>query len=364
MKLQQSKNLAWFAFAILLFWGLLALLFATESYLSDMYEGTPFPFLRSLGYSLARYSIWALLSPAVLWLAHSVRPSQRTRFICVHLAGGVATALLQAWLFAVIFFPLYRSEHTSRYGLWRSMLAYHFASNLVTYFAITGIAVGFGYYSRLREREARESEIEALLARAELEVLRAQLQPHFLFNTLHAISALVTKDPVAADRMLARLGDLLRMALNDNGRMEVRLAEEIDMLTAYLDIQQIRFGHRLRVDWEIQPSTLNAAIPHFLLQPLVENAIRYAIAASSSPGAVRISSQRQQESLALQVEDDGPGTDLASLREGIGLANTRARLTRTYGSRHAFELSSVPGQGFKVTIRVPFRNELAPEAVA
>ena len=219
MKLQQSKNLARFAFAILLFWGLLALLFATESYLSDMYEDTPFPFLRSLGYSLARYSIWALLSPAVLWLAHSVRPSQRTRFICVHLAGGVATALLQAWLFAVIFFPLYRSEHTSRYGLWRSMLAYHFASNLVTYFAITGIAVGFGYYRSLAasaKLAPRRSKL--LLARAELEVLRAQLQPHFLFNTLHAISALVTKDPVAADRMLARLGDLLRIALNDNGK--------------------------------------------------------------------------------------------------------------------------------------------------
>jgi two-component system LytT family sensor kinase len=221
------------------------------------------------------------------------------------------------------------------------------------------------YYQQFRERERQAAELEKHLARARLQALKMQLQPHFLFNTLNGIAALNYEDPRAANLMLARLSELLRMTLEDNDAPEVSLRQELDFNRRYLELEQIRLGDRLTVTLEIAPETLDAVVPNLLLQPLVENAIRHGIAPYSARGKISIQAHRNNGTLHLRVADNGPGRRRdqgAASGTGVGLKNTTARLWQLYGDAQRLELKTAERGGWIVEITIPFRAVETPDA--
>lgn len=216
-------------------------------------------------------------------------------------------------------------------------------------------------------RESRDREqLEVQLAQAQVQSLKLQLHPHFLFNALNTITALIGQDPGAAERMVSGLSDLLRLSLRHATEQEVPLERELEILQHYLEIQRIRFADRLTVRYDIDDAVRQAMVPNLLLQPLVENAIRHGIAPRAAPGSVLVSARLEGDTLRLTVEDDGVGPGPSSGGEGIGLRNTRARLERLYGDRQHLELRGGPDGGFIVRIDIPFRSvaERPTESVA
>ena len=235
------------------------------------------------------------------------------------------------------------------------------------YFAIVGATHALDYYRRFRERELHAAQLEGQLAQTQLQMLKMQLHPHFLFNTLNAISALMHRDLDLADRMIARLGDLLRMTLQNSGTQEVGFRHELEFIRAYLEIEQARLGPRLKVSMKCEPEVMDAAVPNLVWQPVVENAIRHGIAPRPEGGRLWMRAQRIGNRLHMEVSDDGPGLPdgpAGVLGKGIGLSNTRARLEQLYGGDHHFELSNRPGGGLCVTLTIPFRVVPPDEADA
>jgi two-component system LytT family sensor kinase len=244
----------------------------------------------------------------------------------------------------------------------------HFYLWFLAYWILVGVHEAWRNYRRFTEGELRASQLEARLAQAQLEVLKGQLHPHFLFNTLHAISTLIHRDPDAADEMLAQLSDLLRMTLNTVGVQEVPLQQELEFLRRYLDIQQTRFADRLKVIVDVPSDTLDVKVPNQVLQPLVENAIHHGVDARRGDGLVEIRARAEGDMLRLEVRDDGPGlrsTPGAAPKpagSGIGLSNTRARLHELYGPKSALELADYPAGGTLVSLLIPLRRA-QPEPV-
>jgi two-component system LytT family sensor kinase len=227
----------------------------------------------------------------------------------------------------------------------------------VLYFAVK-------YYADLQAQTEQRLKAESLAARAQLDALRYQLNPHFLFNTLNAISTLIVQnETAAANRMIARLADFLRLSLEDGGSAEVPLASELEFVNRYLEIERVRFGDRLEIRYEIEAETLSIPVPNLILQPLVENAIRHAIAPRETGGRLEIEAKRTGDLLCLEVRDDGPELNgkWSIGASGVGLSNTRARLNELYGPAHRFELRLVEGGGCAVSIGVPLRKK--PEAL-
>src|SRR5688572_20093375 len=213
------------------------------------------------------------------------------------------------------------------------------------------------YYRESRERAVRASQLETRLVEAQLTTLQQQLHPHFLFNTLHAISALMHRDVDAADRTLMRLSDLLRLTLERLGEQEVTLAAELDFLRKYLEIERTRFADRLVVRYDIQPQALDAPVPTLLLQPLAENAIKHGVARKSGAGHIDITARRDHDKLWIEVRDDGVGLSedaLTALQKGIGVSTTRARLQHQFGADYRFEFHRL-AQGVGVVVAVPWR---------
>jgi LytS/YehU family sensor histidine kinase len=228
--------------------------------------------------------------------------------------------------------------------------------NLPIYWIIVSIAQALTHYRRAQERERRAIELEARLTEARLDALRMQLHPHFLFNTLHAISTLVHKDPNAADEMIGNLSELLRAALDTSDRQEVTLGEELSFLDHFLEIQQTRFGERLRVERQVDTALLAAYVPTLILQPLVENAIRHGVEPHPGPGVIAIAARREGEGLRLTVRDNGAGPKPAAReREGIGLANTRARLEQLYGATARLRFSAA-AEGYTAELEIPYHE--------
>ncbi|WP_179862205.1 sensor histidine kinase [Longibacter salinarum] len=223
---------------------------------------------------------------------------------------------------------------------------------------------GIKYYRDMEAERERAIRAEGHAHRAELQALRYQLNPHFLFNTMNAISTLVAEGRSSdAERMIARLSDFLRLTLENDAAPEAPLVEEIDFTRRYLEIEQIRFGDRLSTTIDVDADTMSACVPTLLLQPLVENAIRHGIAANEEGGTVRVSARRAGQRLLLRVEDDGRGfNESMKLKEGIGLSNTRARLDALYHGNHRFEIAPSDGGGCIVSIDIPLRTETAPVA--
>jgi signal transduction histidine kinase len=236
----------------------------------------------------------------------------------------------------------------------------------VAIFAIIGVAHATFYYRETQQRALLNAQLETRLVAAHLQTLQAQLHPHFLFNTLHAISVLMHRDVQAADRMLVQLSDLLRMTLDAAARPEIRLSEEMDFLSKYLQIEQVRLGDRLSVDFDVDNDVLDAMVPALILQPLVENAIKHGIAPDTRPGRVAVAARQDGEMLVMTVTDTGPGPSeraMASLSTGIGVSNTRARLSTKFGARFRFEFQR-HRDSFTVLVAIPLRQEPVAAATA
>ena len=332
-------------------WTAVAVFFASQTYLSYKYSGGQAHLWLVLKMNLIEWYLWGLLAPGIVWLARRF-PLEREhwgRSLAVHSVAGVGVSLLK-WTLNNLF---------RRYllGFPKGMyLIYVFHQNFVTYWIVVAATQGYLYYSRYREGELRTAQLSAQLAQAQLQALRMQLHPHFLFNTLNAISTLVHKDPEIADRMIARLSDLLRLTLENIGVQEVRLAQELQFLERYLEIERMRFPDRLQVRMHIAPETLDARAPYLILQPIVENAIRHGIAPRSTLGTVEIRADCKNDRLILEVRDDGPGISPDRIpKDGVGISSTRARLERLYGPAHQFELRNAAEGGLVVTLAMPFR---------
>ena len=332
-------------------WTVVALFFASQTYLSYRYSGGQAHIGIILKINLGDWYLWGLLAPGIMWLARHF-PFQRKHWVpstTVHLVAGVGIALLKWWLD-----NLFRHHILGLPG--STSLVYAFHGNFVTYAILVAATQGYLYYQGYRKGELRSAELTAQLAEAQLEVLRMQLHPHFLFNTLNSIATLIHKDPDAADRMTARLSDLLRMTLGNEGVQEIPLAQELEFLESYVEIERTRFSDRLVVRIDAAPDTLDASTPYLILQPLVENAIRHGIAARASPGCVVVRSARDGKMLSLEVKDDGPGIKSDAVpRSGVGISSTRARLEKLYGEEHRFELINAAEGGLVVKLAFPFR---------
>jgi signal transduction histidine kinase len=232
----------------------------------------------------------------------------------------------------------------------------YFLFYLLVFWLVLGIAYALDFYRRYRERELHAAHLEGQLAVAQLQVLKMQLQPHFLFNTLHAISALIHQNVEVADRMVARLGELLRTTLDSAGIQEVSLRQELAFIEPYLEIEQARLGPRLTIRIEAEASILDARLPNLLLQPLVENAVRHGVAAHAGPGVIEIRACRERDLLKLTIRDNGRGLS-SNYVEGVGVSNTRARLRQLYGAAQRFEMHNHPEGGLLVTVALPYREE-------
>jgi hypothetical protein len=241
--------------------------------------------------------------------------------------------------------------------LHRALFRFQFAAPI--YWWIVCGCWALDHFKESRDRERRALELEARLTQAQLQALKMQLQPHFLFNALNAIATLVHENPNAAEDMIGALSHLLRLSLDVSSENEVRLEKELEFLDRYLEIQETRFGDRLQVRWEVEPSVRSAAVPPFLLQPLVENAIRHGIETRERGGLVTIRGQRLADTLRLEVCDDGGGIGdrgWPGIGQGIGLSNTKARLQALYGSRHQFRLTANRPSGVCACIEIPFHT--------
>lgn len=345
-------------------WALIGLLFAIWPMIDPLTEEVPPSQVLS---EVLRWCLWGLLAPIMWWLAQRFPLERR------HLAGRLAINLVAGLGITSIFvfLDLIKREviHTAAKFVQKGELQFTTPRDwsalfwgveyfLLTYFCIVAAIHAYLYYEKYRERELKSSRLEAQLALARLEVLKIQLHPHFLFNTLNAISALMHRDVDAADRMIALLSDLLRLSLDKDDRHQVSLRSELQFLERYLAIEKIRFRDRLVVDMDIDPPCLEAQVPRLILQPLVENSIRHGIAVRSAAGHVAIKARRKGNRLDLTVSDDGPGISGKPVREGVGLANTRARLEQIYGPDHRFEL--VNGSdigGLSVQLEIPFEKQ-------
>lgn len=315
---------------------------------------------QAVSYALGDWYVFAVLSIPVVGLSRRFQfeAGGRLSSVVVHACGSVVFSLLYMVLRAGV-------------GMWQSggrfsdafqpllVKTWHF--NLLIYWVIVAVTFAFDYYRKFRERELSAAELQKQLAQAKLQALQMQLNPHFLFNSLHSIAALMHQDIERADGMIARLSDLLRAALDSSDTQEVTLREELDLLKRYLAIEQIRFGDRLKVEIEASPDILDARVPNLILQPLVENAIRHGIEPHAKPGRIELRAERSNGALVLEVSDNGNGIRANEpMSEGVGLFNTRTRLRTLYGDSHGFELSPCPQGGLLVRLRIPFRTRSKP----
>jgi signal transduction histidine kinase len=346
---------------VFLFWTLIGLSFASQFYFASYKAGRPVTWGQAVGWSLGDWYVWAVMSLPIVQLARRFRFDgvKWGRNVAIHLAASAVCSLGYMALRAGV------GQAQSRLGgtpvsfaeTFNPLLVKTFHFNLLIYWVIVSVSHAFDYYRQMQERELRAAELEKRLAQARLQALQMQLNPHFLFNSLHAISALVHKDAELADQMITRLSDLLRYALESTDAQEVPLRQELDFLRRYLEIEQTRFGDRLSVRLEIAPETLDALVPNLLLQPLVENAIRHGIEPRAKPGRIELRSRRESGQLKLEVRDNGVGLSPdREVEEGVGLSNTRARLKQLYGDRHRFELAEEPSGGLAVRLELPFHT--------
>jgi two-component system, LytTR family, sensor kinase len=233
-----------------------------------------------------------------------------------------------------------------------------------TYLPIVFIAYVMFYYSTLKDRERRSAQLEAQLTKANLQALKSQLQPHFLFNTMHSISALMLTDVSAADKMMTRLSELLRMSLEDGMQQMTTLSRELEFVNGYLEIEKMRLGERLSVFLDISPDTLDAQVPHLLLQPLVENAVKHGIASLSSKGQLSISGRHEADTLHIIIRDNGPGfagSNGSSQKRGLGIRTSQERLRNLYGGNQSLQFARPSDGGTELTIRIPFRQTIQKE---
>ena len=347
----------------LVLWTVPALLSAVETQMYLSSAGHPRPLWYTFAAEGLGWYAWALLTPAIITLAERMRLTwpPRAKVVASHLAMLVAGALLHALVDTTclrhfVLMPPMRPPPPFPVAVWHMIVSYAPVS-LVSYALIVGAGMALGLARELRVREQREAVLGEALARAELSALRSQLQPHFVFNTLHSIGLLVREgDTQRAQRVVQLFADVLRNVLHADATAEVPLAAELDVLARYLAIEETRFEDRLRVQWCTDPALGDALVPALVLQPLVENAIRHGIAPRAAASVLEIGSARDGNAVRLWVRDDGVGVEDAARDDGIGLRNTRARLAGLYGDRASLTLARADGGGTIATVRLPYHE--------
>jgi two-component sensor histidine kinase len=350
-------------------WAVLGVIYAAPIYVEVRAEQHGHMAWRIFLWGILTWGAWAPLTPAITWLArqYSLVGEAWKRSLIVHVpAFLLMSALHSAAATAVtLWIQPFDNMGDSPKEFWPRFIGRlqgSFGSDLLVYGAVIGVFYAIDYYRKYREREFLASRLEAQLAQAQLDSLRMQLHPHFLFNTLNGIVGLVRDNKnSAAVNMLVGLSDLLRHTLEYSSRHEVELREEINFIKLYLSIQEMRFSDRLRIDLDNDPRTTKALVPNLILQPLTENALRHGIGRSAESGLVGISSSVQDGYLRLTVYDEGAGLpDDWQLKSstGIGLANTAARLQQLYNDDHEFDIRNRDGDGVEVVIVMPFKTSL------
>lgn len=337
---------------------LVTLLDASRNYIAMVLLERPMLWRDALRFAAPSWILVGMLAPLPLIMARRVTIDRHhwRGPLAIHLAGALVFSLTHVLATAVyLAWPAFRG-----FSGVVSKASNAFIVDMILYAAIAGVAHALQYYQQARERELAAHQLQASLTEARLEVLRGQLNPHFLFNTLNAISTLALdghKDQVV--RTLGYLSELLRASLDDGRPQEVRLDDELELLEHYLAIQRIRHGERLAIVIDVDPSVREALVPGMILQPLVENAITHGVARVPGQGTVEIRARRMDGTLRLDVTDTGPGfaasTPARNGGSGIGLTNTRARLAQLYGAAHRLDMSASATGGACVSITLPFR---------
>jgi len=354
-------------------WASLVLLFAAPLALTD----PPMSWRQAVRFGASFWALWLLFLPAVAWLAFRL-PIQRRRLLGtlgVHcLACSLVVVLNRASVTQVIptaprpqhagapaRSPATNPPRLAPPGAFSALAGFRATLDILVYWSLVGASQAIINLRRSQERERRAAELEARLTSARLQALRMQINPHFLFNALNSIATLVYVDPRAADEMLADLGGLLRRSLGSPEEQEITLGRELEFVRAYVNIESRRCGDRLEVDFSVPDELLSALVPAFLLQPLVENAIRHGIEPRRGPGVISVRARRVDRHLQLVVQDNGrgwPGGSPGNPKPGgVGLANTRGRLEGLYGADHRFSAGPAEPQGCRVEVHLPFHLE-------
>jgi two-component system, LytTR family, sensor kinase len=360
----RNLHLNWLA--IIAVWAGLGLIYAGPIYFEMRSEGMQHAGWRVFSWGILMWLAWAPLTPLIVWFARrfSLIDGAWKRNLLVHLPAFLAMSVLHSAAATAITLSIdpFDGLGDGPRTFWPSFVGRapgSFRSDLLIYGGVIGICYALDYYRKYREREIVATRLEAQLSQAQLDSLRMQLHPHFLFNTLNSIVGLVRDNKnQAAVSMLVGLSDLLRHTLDHSTRQEVELREELNFIKLYLAIQEMRFSDRLRIEFDIDPATVRAMVPNLILQPLTENALRHGIARSAEPGVVGISSAVENGNLRLMVYDNGAGLhDGWQLKgsAGIGLANTAARLHQLYDDNHQFDIRNRDSGGVEVMIVMPLR---------
>ena len=349
-------------------WSAVVVVFAAQRWVYDLMLAEPWPPLVYLRWSAIQWGVWACLAPFVFRLAarHPLTARPRCLAIARHVTLSVSVtlaALVAGALVSTLFEP---SGFLQQFGYF---VALHAATGLMTYWTLVAIREALHHRAEQARREVEANRLAAELARSRLIVLKTQLQPHFLFNTLHAIVTLLDEDTLSAEDMLLRLSELLRAFLEDYDGQEISLRRELELLDLYLGIQRTRFKDRLTTQVYVAPDALDAAVPSLLLQPIAENAIRHGIGRRVGSDCVEIDCRRDGDDLCIDVRNRN-GTlepDAENAGHGIGLANTRLRLAELYGDAAQIRLDLIFPHGVACRIRLPYRamaDDAPPEPVA
>jgi signal transduction histidine kinase len=345
-------------------WGALVLLFAAPLALTGRVS-----WREAVSFGGSFWALWLLFLPAAAWLSFRF-PIERRRLlrnVGLHLLACLLIVGTNRATFRALIFPPPADSETHRLGPPNALgvfFGFRAALDVLVYWSLVGVCQAITNFRSSQERERRAAELEARLTSAKLQALRMQINPHFLFNALNSIAALVYVNPRAADEMLGDLSELLRRSLDSMEEQEVLLAQELEFIEAYISIEQKRFGARLRVEQSVPDELMKALVPALILQPLVENAIRHGIEPRRGPGLISIEAKQEDKHLHLIVRDNGrglPGADLnGSGRRGIGLANTQARLQGLYGPDQSFSFGRAEPQGCQVDIHLTLHLEPVP----
>jgi two-component system LytT family sensor kinase len=383
--LQRTELLLIFAF-----WTVLAVLTAASRLLDPRGPAfqQPFPSSTPITLAFAEYYLWAVLTVPIFWMASRVSLEPRgDRFgrVLLFLGVGVLTAMFVDVATHFMRDAMFDFPMRPRRGppiTWRTgLVRLWFLDDLTVYFAVLAAGIARDIFARYRARHdetvrltAQAAQLQAQLAEARLAVLSAQLNPHFLFNTLHAVSSLVERDPRGVRRMIARLSELLRVTLEGTSEQEIPLSRELELLQLYLDIMQVRFQGRLDVHIDVDADVMDALVPNFVLQPLVENAVMHGVSKVEGTGTIQRRAHRSGDDVVITVRDNGPGLDSGSVTEtlaresrdgssgmsggrgGVGLSNTRARLEQLYGAEQRLSLRRAAEGGTVAEIVLPYHT--------
>jgi two-component system LytT family sensor kinase len=337
-----------------------AILDMAQTYVQGKLAPEEAPGWRWMLWSGGEWIILGALIPITYFLGrrYPLRHPHVARNLVVHAAGALLLCIAWATIGIALGTLLGTTPATLASWMLRSL-----PWSVFMYFAVLGCVHAVTYFIEVREREAQAARLAAQVAEARLAALRTQIHPHFLFNSLNALLVLVRDHDVKnAERMLVLLSEVLRQVLRAESNQEVRLAEELRFLDDYLAVEQIRFSDRLRIVRAVDRELLDAMVPQFILQPLVENALRHGIGRSVEGGTIEIGGRREGDDVVLWVSDDGPGMSDAPNGGGVGLRNTRERIATLYGARATLELAPRPGGGTVARVRIPYRRATDPAA--